>query len=53
MDAVGGVYFHYMAYNETLKNLRPHNGSMDFIIIWYECSFGGPLLDTFKEILIR
>ena len=22
---------------------------MDFIIIWYECSLGGPLLDSLKK----
>ena len=49
MASVGGAYFHYMAYSETLKNLLLHNGSMDFIIIWYECSLGGPLLDSLKK----
>ena len=49
MAAVGGAYFHYMTYSETLKNLLLHNGSMDFIIIWYECSLGGPLLDSLKK----
>ena len=48
MAAVGRAYFHYMAYSETLKNLL-HNGSMDFIIIWYECSLGGPILDSLKK----
>ena len=48
MAAVGWAYFHYMAYSKTLKNLLLHNGSMDFIIIWYECSLGGPLLHSLK-----
>ena len=43
MAAMGGAYFHYMTYSETLKNLLLHNGSMDFIVIWYECALGGPL----------
>ena len=34
MAAVGGAYFHYMTYSETLKNLFLHNGSVDFIVIW-------------------
>ena len=50
MAAVGRAYFHYIAlYSETLKILLPHNGSMDFIVIWYECSLGGPLLDSLKK----
>ena len=49
MATVGGAYFHYMAYSETLKNLLLHNGSMDFIVNWYECSLGGPLLDSLKK----
>jgi hypothetical protein len=48
MAAMSGAYFHCMAYSETLKNLL-HNGSMDFIIIWYECSLGGPILDSLKK----
>ena len=48
MAAVGGAYYHYMTYSETLKNLL-HNGSMDFITIWYECSLGGPLLDSLNK----
>ena len=51
MAAMGGDYFHYIAYSKTLENLLLHNGSMDFIIIWYECSLGGPLLDSLKKIL--
>jgi hypothetical protein len=46
MAAVGGAYFHYMAYRETLKILLLHNGSMDFIVIWYECFLGEALLDS-------
>ena len=49
MAAMGGANFHYIAYSETLKNLLLHNGSMDFIIIWYECSLGAPLLDSMKK----
>ena len=32
------LIFHYMTYSKTLKNLL-QNGSMDFIIIWQECSW--------------
>jgi len=49
MATVGGAYFHYIAYSETFKILLLHNASMDFIIIWYECSLGGPLLDSLKN----
>ena len=49
MAAVGGAYFHYIAYSETFKILLLHNASMDSIIIWYECSLGGPLLDSLKK----
>ena len=50
MAAMGGAYFHYIAYSKTLENLLLHNGSVDFIIIWYECSLDGPLLDSLKKI---
>ena len=49
MAAVGGACFHYMTYSKTLKNLLLQNGSMDFIIIWQECSLGGPLQDSLKK----
>ena len=49
MAAMGGAYFHYIAYSKTLENLLFQNGSMDFIIIWYECSLDGPLLDSLKK----
>ena len=49
MAAVGGDYYHYVTYSETLKNLLLRNGSMDFIVNWYECALGGPLLDTLKK----
>ena len=49
MAAVGGAYFHYIAYSETFKILLLHNASMDFIIIWYECSLGEPLLDSWRN----
>ena len=49
MAAVGGAYFHYITYSEILKNLLLHNGSMDFIAIWYECSLGEPLVESLKK----
>ena len=50
MAAMGGAYFHYVAYSETLnKNLLLPNASMDFIVIWYECSLREPLLDSLKK----
>ena len=49
MAAVGGANFHYITHSETLKNLLLHNASMDFIVIWYECSLGGPVLDSLKK----
>ena len=50
MATVGGNNFHYITYSETLKNLLLHNGLMDFIVIWYECFLGGPLLDSWTKI---
>ena len=50
MASVGGANFHYITYSETLKNLLLHNASMDFIVIWYECFLGGPLLDSLTKI---
>ena len=49
MTAVGGANFHYITYSETLKNLLLHNASIDFIVIWYECSLDGLLLDSLKK----
>ena len=51
MAAVGGANFDYrgITYSESLKNLLLHNASMDFIVIWYECFLGGPLLDSMKK----
>ena len=49
MATVGGAYFHYITYSEILKILLLHNGSMDYIVIWYECSLGGPLSDSLKK----
>ena len=46
---MGGANFHYTTYSETLKNLLLHNASMNFIVIWYGCSLGGPLLDSLKK----
>ena len=34
---------------KNLKNLLLQNGPMDFIVIWYECSLGGPLLDSLNK----
>ena len=51
MTAVGETSFHYMTYSETWKktSLKWLN---EFILIWHECSLGGPLR-FFEEILIQ
>ena len=49
MAAMGGAYFHYMTYSKILKNLLLQNGSMDFIIIRKECSFGESIRDFLKK----
>ena len=49
MADVGGANFHIKAYSEILTNLLLRNASMDFIVIWYECFQGEPLLDSLKK----